>query len=178
MSRVKLADPTTLPPFLKAMHDGAKPEEWGVKNTARAFASHPELLQSYLSFYIPMHKNVGVGLVEPRLKELVRLRIATLNGCVTCRSARLDPEHVSEREAATGVDAPDGEAFSPRELAALRFAERMALDHHSIDDAAIRAMRAHFSEPELLELMMMTGQYIGFGRFAAVLRLEETACPI
>jgi alkylhydroperoxidase family enzyme len=178
MSRVTLADPNTLTPFLKAMHDDSKPEEWGAKNTARAFASHPDLLKSYLSFYIPLHKNDGIGIVEPRLKELVRLRIATLNGCAACRSARLDPQHVSEREAAVGVDAPEREGFSARECAALRFAERMALDHHAIDDDAVREMRAHFSEPEFLELLMMTGQYIGFGRMAAVLRLEETVCPI
>ena len=178
MSRVALADPETLPPFLKAMHDNSKPEEWGAKNTARAFASHPELLRSYLSFYIPLHKNDGIGIVDPRLKELIRLRIATLNGCAACRSARLDPDHVSEREAAIGVDAPESTTFSPRETVALRFAERMALDHHSIDDDAIREMKVHFSEAELLEVMMMTGQYIGFGRMAAVLRLEETVCPI
>jgi alkylhydroperoxidase family enzyme len=178
MSRVTLADPKTLPPFLKAMHDNSKPEEWGAKNTARAFASHPELLKSYLSFYIPLCKNEGIGIVEPRLKELIRLRIATLNGCAACRSARLDPEHVSEREAAVGVDAPERESFSARERAALQFAERMALDHHAIDDEAIRAMRVHFSEPEFLEVLMMTGQYIGFGRMAAVLKLEETVCPI
>ena len=178
MSRVTLADPADLPPFLKAMHDNSKPEEWGAKNTARAFASHPDLLKSYLSFYIPLCKNQGIGVVEPRLKELVRLRIATLNGCAACRSARLDPEHVSEREASVGVDAPQGASFSPRERAALRFAERMALDHHSIDDDAVREMRTHFSEAELLEVLMMTGQYIGFGRMAAVLRLEEAVCPI
>jgi alkylhydroperoxidase family enzyme len=178
MSRVTLADPQTLPPFLKAMHDNSKPDEWGAKNTARAFASHPDLLKSYLSFYIPMHKNEGVGIVEPRLKELVRLRIATLNGCAACRSARLDPDHVSESEAAVGVDMPERESFSPRERAALRFAERMALDHHSISDDEIRLMRSHFTEAEFLELLMMTGQYIGFGRMAAVLRLEEAICPI
>jgi len=26
--------------------------------------------------------------------------------------------------------------------------------------------------------MMMTGQYIGFGRVLAILQLEETTCPI
>jgi hypothetical protein len=30
----------------------------------------------------------------------------------------------------------------------------------------------------LLELMMMIGQYIGFGRMLAILQLEETVCPI
>jgi AhpD family alkylhydroperoxidase len=117
-------------------------------------------------------------LIESRLKELVRLRIATLNGCQTCKAARLDPNHVSEAEAAFDVDHPDEGSFSPRERAALRLAERMALDHFAVDDAMINDVRRHFSKSELLELMMMTGQYIGFGRVLAILQLEEAACPI
>jgi hypothetical protein len=42
----------------------------------------------------------------------------------------------------------------------------------------IRELRQHFSKGELLELMMMAGQYIGFGRVLAILQLEETACPV
>jgi alkylhydroperoxidase family enzyme len=108
----------------------------------------------------------------------VRLRIATLNRCKTCKAARLDPDHVSEDEAASDVDNPGSAAFTQRERAALRLAEAMAVDHFSIDDPMIRELRRHFSKGELLELMMMAGQYIGFGRVLAVLQLEETACPI
>jgi hypothetical protein len=54
----------------------------------------------------------------------------------------------------------------------------MALDHFAVDDAMINDVRRHFSKSELLELMMMTGQYIGFGRVLAILQLEEAACPI
>ena len=178
MSRIPLADANDLPPFLKEMHDGAKPEDWSTRHCARAFASHPELLEKYLTFYYPLHSNADCGVIEPRLKELVRLRIATLNGCVTCKSARLDPDHVTEAEAAHGVDVPGGADFSPRERAALALAEQMALDHHSFSDHTMRDLRAQFSEAELLELMMMTGQYIGFGRMLAMLQLEETSCPI
>ena len=41
-----------------------------------------------------------------------------------------------------------------------------------------RELRRHFSEKEILELMMMTGQYIGFGRMLAALQLETVSCPI
>jgi AhpD family alkylhydroperoxidase len=143
---------------------------------ARAFAGNAELLERYLEFYYPFHSTAGE--LDSRLKELVRLRIATLNGCKTCKAARLDREHVSEAEAALGVDHPDDGDFSPRERAALRLAETMAVDHFAIDDAMLRDLRRHFSPSELLELMMMTGQYIGFGRVLAILQLEETACPI
>ena len=178
MSRIPLADAGNLPPFLKQMHDDAKPEDWSTRHCARGFAAHPDLLERYLTFYYPYHSNVDCGVIEPRLKELVRLRIATLNGCVTCKSARLDPEHVSEAEAAHGVDAPERDGFSPRERAALALAELMALDHHTFSDAAMRDLKAQFSEAELLELMMMIGQYIGFGRMLAMLQLEETSCPL
>ena len=54
----------------------------------------------------------------------------------------------------------------------------MALDHHGFDDGAMRALRQHFSQAETLELMMMIGQYIGFGRMLAMLQLEEIRCSI
>ena len=38
--------------------------------------------------------------------------------------------------------------------------------------------RAFSQNPQLLELMMMAGQYIGFGRMLAILQLEEVSCPI
>jgi alkylhydroperoxidase family enzyme len=54
----------------------------------------------------------------------------------------------------------------------------MALDHHNIGDEDVARMRTHFSDAEFLELAMMTGQYIGFGRVLAMLQLEVAACPV
>jgi alkylhydroperoxidase family enzyme len=176
MSRVDLPEVWSLPPYLRKLHDGARPDDWSTRHVARAFADNSELLERYLEFYYPFHSTAG--LIDSRLKELVRLRIATLNGCKTCKAARLDPHHVSEGEAAFEVDRPETASFTPRERAALRLAEAMAVDHFAIDDRKIRELRQHFSKGELLELMMMTGQYIGFGRVLAILQLEETACPI
>lgn len=179
MARLPLAEPETLPAFLKQMHDGARPDDWSTRHCARAFAAHPDLLERYLAFYYPFHSNAGVeSALEPRLKELVRLRIATLNGCQTCKAARLDPDHVTEEEAARGVDLPGGHAFSPREKAAIALAELMAENHHAFADETMRELRRHFTEKEVLELMMMTGQYIGFGRMLAALQLETVSCPI
>ena len=178
MSRLPLADPQDLPPFLKTMHDGAAENDWSTRHCARAFAAHPDILERYLAFYYPFHASEPGSLLESRIKELVRLRIATLNGCKTCKAARLAPSDVSEREAALRVDEPAAAEFSERELAALALAEQMALDHLSYDDDAMRALQRHFSQAEILELMMMIGQYIGFGRMLAMLQLEETHCPI
>ncbi|WGM40310.1 hypothetical protein [Caulobacter sp. NIBR1757] len=85
---------------------------------------------------------------------------------------------MSEDEAARGVDDPDAEGFTARERAAIRFAEKMAVDHHNIGDDDVAAMRGLFSDAEFLELSMMAGQYIGFGRVLAMLQLEVASCPV
>lgn len=183
MARIPLADETALTGYTKELHDGADAGDWSNQHVARVFDAAPELLEQYLSFYYPWHCNLEGGAeaarLSPRLKELVRLRIAILNGCVTCQSARLAADAVPEDQA-TGVWADDfakNPAYSPAERAAVEFAERMAVDHHGIGDADVEALREHFDDAEILELMMMAGQYIGFGRCLAILQLETVACP-
>jgi alkylhydroperoxidase family enzyme len=179
MSRVPLAEPTDLPASLQALHDGAAPDDWSTQHVARAFAAAPELLDDYLAFYYPWHASTAEGSrLTPRLKELVRLRIATLNGCRTCAAARLAPDTVPEDQAVR-VDgfAGDG-AYSPAEQAAIAFAGRLATEHHDLDDADVAALREHFDDGQILELMMMAGQFIGFGRVLAVLQLETVTCSV
>jgi alkylhydroperoxidase family enzyme len=183
VSRLPLADAEDLSGYLRDLHDGAQEDDWSTRHVARVFAAAPELLETYLTrFYYPWHSNAedaeGVARLTPRLKELVRLRIATLNGCRTCAAARLAPATVSEPEA-LGIDGyAEAADYSPAEKAAVGFAERMAVDHHGIGDADIARLREHFDDAEILELMMMAGQYIGFGRLLAVLQLESVACPL
>ena len=72
----------------------------------------------------------------------------------------------------------ESDAFTPREKIALRFAELMAINHHAIDDDFFRALRTQFTEAQIVELGMMIGQYIGFGRLVAALDLERPVCTV
>ncbi|MFT7653657.1 MAG: alkylhydroperoxidase family enzyme [Limisphaerales bacterium] len=54
----------------------------------------------------------------------------------------------------------------------------MALDHHNMDDGFFDRMRAHFNDEQILELGMMIGQFIGFGRLLMVLDLESKFCAV
>ena len=177
MSRMPLVEPEALPPYLKTIHDATPQDNWLGRHFARVFGPNPELVQDYQAFYYPWHSGAS-GRLSPRLKELIRLRIATLNGCVLCKTVRMAPSVVSEGEAASGVDDADNADFSASERAAIHFAEKMAVDHHNIGDADVANMRRHFTDAEFLELAMMAGQYIGFGRVLAMLQLEVASCPI
>ena len=68
--------------------------------------------------------------------------------------------------------------FTDRERLALEYAERLAVDHHNLDDGFFDRLRTEFDDAEILELGMMAGQYIGFGRLLMVLDLTPRFCPV
>ena len=70
------------------------------------------------------------------------------------------------------IDDETSAALSARERAAVRFAEKLAIDHHKVDDALWADLRAEFSEAEIIELVAHTTLYIGFGRFNDIIGLQ------
>jgi alkylhydroperoxidase family enzyme len=59
--------------------------------------------------------------------------------------------------------------FSESEKVALRYADRMYVDHHTVDDALFAELRAHFSDDEILELSWAIGEFISLGKIIYVL---------
>ena len=64
-----------------------------------------------------------------------------------------------------------------REKLAVRFAQRMAIDHQNMDDEFFVELRREFTDAEIFELGMITGQFIGYGRLLAMLDLENPEEP-
>ncbi len=65
--------------------------------------------------------------------------------------------------------------FTPREKLALRFAELMAVNHKQIDDVFFASLKQEFSAAQIIELGMLIGVFIGYGRLLSVLDLETPA---
>ena len=42
MSRIELPEPSSLPPYLRSLHDGARAGDWSTRHVARAFAENAE----------------------------------------------------------------------------------------------------------------------------------------
>jgi alkylhydroperoxidase family enzyme len=70
------------------------------------------------------------------------------------------------------------DAFSIAEQLALEYADRLAADHHNMDDEFFQRLKQHYSDGQVLELGLMIGQFIGFGRLLAVLDLEPKFCAV
>ena len=62
--------------------------------------------------------------------------------------------------------------YSAQEQVAIEYAERFALDHLSIDDAFWARLREHFTDAEILDLTICTGNWLAFGRLTQVLKLD------
>jgi alkylhydroperoxidase family enzyme len=64
--------------------------------------------------------------------------------------------------------------LTPRERVALKFAEKLAVDHQKFDDDLWAEVRGLFSEAEVIELVAHTTLYIGFGRFNEIVGLDPS----
>jgi len=80
---------------------------------------------------------------------------------------------VTDEVVAALTDFANAPQFSAREKLALQFAEWMALNHHGIDDDFFRSLHCEFKAAEILELGMLTGLFIGYGRLLSILDLEN-----
>jgi alkylhydroperoxidase family enzyme len=181
MSRISLRDPEALPAAFQDLYAAEGEHMPQVLPLLQAYADVPELLLPFMSWYGAWHMSDPSvpSCVPTRVKELIRLRLATFNGCRMCKSARMSPDTVAEAEAGGIDDTTVAEGLAPDESAALAFAEKMALDHYSIDDDDFDSLRRHFDQAQILELITLIGViYIGHGRVLSILQLDEVSCPV
>ncbi|RXZ38525.1 carboxymuconolactone decarboxylase family protein [Oxalobacteraceae bacterium CAVE-383] len=115
-----------------------------------------QLAQPCLQAMINLSAAVKKGALDPRLVELLNLRVSQINGCGVCVDMHwrdlikqgAEPRHVNA--VAGWRDAP---FFSDRERAALRWAEAVnAIPHKTPSDEDFAELQAHFSEKEIAEL--------------------------
>ena len=64
--------------------------------------------------------------------------------------------------------------FSDKEKAALRLAERVTRDAHTVDNELWQELRRHFDEGEVVELLAAIGLFNYFNRFNDALEMEPT----
>lgn len=178
MSRIPLRDVDELPEAFQRLRE-AEPDNSMLLLALQGLAEAPELYLTYIDWYWPWHRSdpsVPARLPK-RLKELLRLRMATFTGCSMCKAARMSDDVVPE-ELAVGVDRDDAD-LTDAERTALAFAEKLAIDHFSVDDDDFASLREHFDTAQILELVYMVGVvYIGTGIAMSVLQLDNASCPV
>jgi alkylhydroperoxidase family enzyme len=163
MARIPVIPLGDLPPGLaEAVARGRASRMLSSTVPVQVWAHRPEVAASWLATLEAMHLR---GVLDARLKELVRLKIASITNCKACQIARKD-DSVSEDDIA--CLSSDDARFAPAEQAALRYAELFAADYMAIDDALFARLAEHFSVPQVVELNMFCALMLAGGRMTYV----------
>ena len=95
--------------------------------------------------------------LDPRLRELVRIRVSQLNGCAYCLDQHVGDAIAAgegERRLATLAAWPESIFFTARERAVLALAEQVTLlGEHGVTDDVWAAATEHFDDAELVQLL-------------------------
>lgn len=167
MARIDLISPEAATPDVKEIYEKALRGKPG--NAQKALAHRPEMLKNFLPFYA----SVGRSL-DRKLYEMIYLRVSLINGCHYCTQ-----HHVasSKRVGLTADDwaalkAGDYSRYSDKERAALAYVDKLTRAPQSIDDAAFAPLLKEFSEPEIVDIHLLTGLANLTNRFTDPLGLE------
>jgi alkylhydroperoxidase family enzyme len=120
-------------------------------------------------------KSVAETTLDPRLHELVRYRIALINECTLCLGLRRDGTGVTE-ELLAQVEDP-GPDFTEAERVAVQFAAEFAGHSAGISDELVADVERLLGTAGAIELALVCGKYLAFGRFMQVLGLDQ-ACRL
>ncbi|MFL6571425.1 MAG: carboxymuconolactone decarboxylase family protein [Burkholderiales bacterium] len=122
------------------------------------------------------------GRLAHKLKEMCRIRISVAHKCGYCSTVR---SNVARAEGLTEDLVDDllheGTRLSPREKAALEYADLFKSGDEAIDSDEVYArLRRHFSEEEIVELGMLCAQTVGVGRLVRSLAIVswDEACEL
>jgi AhpD family alkylhydroperoxidase len=130
------------------------------------------------------NKVLYAGVLPHKLKEMCRIRISIAHQCGYCSTVR---SNVAKAEGLTEDmidDLPNyatSSKFTPREKAALHYADLFKQGEHAIDkDEVYQELAKHFNEVEIIELGMLCAQTDGVGKLVKSLNVIswEDACAL
>ena len=115
-----------------------------------------------------LERVVEASSLDPKMRELVKLRASQINGCAYCVDMHTKDAQAMGEDAqrlhlvAVWREAP---VFSPRERAALAWTETLTLvsETHAPDDA-YEELKAHFAEEEQVNLTLLIVAINGWNR--------------
>ena len=124
------------------------------------------------------------GLLPHKMKEMCRIKIWVAHQCGYCSTVRSNvakADGVTEDMINDLFSYSSSKCFTPREKAALRYAELFKQGEHAIDtDAVYQNLSKHFSDEEIIELGLFCAEVDGVGKFVKSLNVPswEEACEL
>ncbi|MDA1089298.1 MAG: carboxymuconolactone decarboxylase family protein [Proteobacteria bacterium] len=141
-----------------------------VPNFYRFLAHSPLVAKMLLPFNAVMQRQGAGSILTAKIKEMAVIKTSKINGCVYCyahntslgRAAGISDEQVMVID---GDDYMSSDLLSPREKAAVLWADHVTRNTVR-DHPEVRAqVRDHFNDAEMVELTLISGMFNMFNRF-------------
>lgn len=174
MSRISRLEKDEVAPEISALYDKAFAQRGNVPNMFRVMAHRPEIFSTMQAHFAAVLKT---GTVSTKLKELIIVRTSQLNEtpyCLASHTALARNLGWSDEQLSHLAEWPTRQDFSPSEKAALRLAETVTRNAHSVSDAQFAELRSSYTEGEIVELLCAIGLFNYFNRFNDALQMQPT----
>jgi AhpD family alkylhydroperoxidase len=120
--------------------------------------------------------------IEPTLYHLIKLRASQINGCAYCLAMHTDQalQHGETPERMMALDAwHESPLFSDKERVALAWTEELTLIADSgASPEAFEGLKAHFSDEEIVWLILAAVQINSWNRIAIATRAQYKREPV
>ncbi len=160
-----------LPPLTAEEREKASQGDWSVVNNGRM-----------RKFYLPADL-AGAGFVrgpDPSMtlghpmQTMIFWVVSRCNNCTYCMG------HQESKLAAAGLSedriaALDGDwsEFTAAERAAFAFARKLTLAPHAVGPADVEGLRRHYSDPEILEILVVAANFNAMNRWTGALKIPQ-----
>ncbi len=142
----------------------------------RLSTSYRDLAPALFQAQLALWKQTRAAGLDPRLLDLLDLRVSQLNGCAFCldmHAADLAKAGETPRRLAVLAGWRESDCFTAKERAALAWAEALTdLPSRPELDPAFEALKAHFSETEAVALTFAIVSINGWNRLGVGFRLD------
>jgi AhpD family alkylhydroperoxidase len=180
MPRLRYIEDSEKTPAIQAMIDSAK-KTGAPDPRVVSIMTRSEVGTAWVECW---NKVLYKGLLPHKMKEMVRIRISAAHQCGYCSTVRSNvakAEGLTEDMVNDVLGAYQNANFTPREKAALHYADLFKQGEHAIDkDEVYQDLAKHFSEEEIIELGMLCAQTDGVGKLVKSLNVIswEEACAL
>ena len=174
MSRISRLDRNEVAADIAELFDQVFAQRGNVPNMFRVMAHRPEIFSTMQAHFAAV---LNTGTVPTRLKELIIVRTSQLNQtpyCLASHTILARKLGWSDEQLANLAGWSQRNDFTAAEKAAIRLAETVTRDAHSLSDEQFAELRTHYSEGEIVELLCAIGLFNYFNRFNDALRMEPT----
>jgi alkylhydroperoxidase family enzyme len=137
----------------------------------------PDILQATLVLWQAV---MGAGTLSPELKYLAGYLASMSAGCRYCsaHTASNAAQGAGAERVAAVWEYEHSPLFSDGERAALRFAQLAGQSPSGVEDADVAALKLHYSDVEIVELLAVVSLYGFFNRWNDSLAIPLEATPL